>query len=674
MANLFQDNSYNILGLDTSASQKEINKRAKEIINLLRIEEEPNYETDIKLSHVKRTENNVKDALQKLTSPTKRVREYFFWFDVESDKDEKAMSLLKTESYVDAIAIWEEQGSKETANGFVAKKNLAVLTSLLLLTTGQKKYLTQSIGAWKDILQSEKFLPHFEKIYALNDEVGTSKATIHEFVNGAKDELSDLYADVSEKHNDRSYYSLFTQVFAVKGQKIQRDVLSPIYEAIHDVSEKLSGLNISEDNIISDDEIRELKRLTKSLQDNFDKLKELGLYEDSQSKTMRDKAAEALRTVGLDLYNNLNESAKPAALFNIAYKIAGTVGLQNKLKKDIEQLRKNVSNEKFIKPINDLLSDEKYSEALTLIESQKDKYKNDDDLTTYFNTRIQWCVTGIATKDFKECMEQFNNKHFGDAERNMLGLKEFIFSYIGYFDINRSSIDGVLKRIDELTSNPGLINIDNIQAYRNKIIEEAPDSFKEQYEEMILIILVDCSIYANLAVHRKTMKITPPMYTLNGVGTKIYGDTLYLVLLFFPIIPLASYSLKALPNGSIQFYAKKSLSTGKKLWLAAVALIILIIIISAMSGSDSSPSSITGSSSNPASSTSTYGGYNSSQAAYNTCKSEYDSLKSDLDSVEAQMKQYEAYDNTSSYNALVPRQNSLVQQLNTKATECNGLR
>ncbi len=675
MPNLFQDNAYNVLGLDTSASQKDITKRSKEIINLLRIDEEPSYDTDINLIAVNRKENTVKEAVQKLTSPTKRIKEYFFWFDIETDTDEKAVKLLKEQRVDEAIDVWALTAKSETANGFVAKKNLAVLTSLLLLKTGQKKYLTPSIGYWKDILLAEKFWPHFEKLYALNDEIGTSKAALDDFSKHATDILSDFYTDVSEEHKDRGIYSLFSQVFAVKGQKLQENVLSPIYEAIHEASERLRNLNISEDNIISDDEVKTVRQLLRKLQDNFGKLKELGLYNDSQSRGMRDKAAEAIKTVALDIYNNLFESAKPLSLLEAASKIAGTPGTKQNIDKNVNIIKKNISNEKVIIPINDLLEADRFTEALDLIEKEIPKYKSDADLSKFLNTRVAWCVTGIATKDFKECMQQFNNKRFDEASRNMQGLKQFILSYLSYFDISRTSIDGVLNRIDELTSNPGAVNIDNIQAYRDKIIAEAPDSFKEQFEEMILIVLVDCSIYANLAVHRKALKITPPMYTLNGVGTKIYGDTLYFVLLFIPLFPIASYSLKHLPNGSVQFFAKKPLSAGKKWWLAIIGLIVLIIIISAIAGSDSSSGS-TGTSSYPSSSSSSSSvpDTSSSQAAYDTCKSEYDSLKSDLDGVEAQMKQYEAYDNTSGYNALVPRQNSLVQQVNAKASECNGLR
>lgn len=614
MANLFLGNAYNVLGLDTSSSQKEITKRAKDIINLLRIDEHSEYETDLAFAKVKREEDAVKEAVQRLSSPTKRIQEYFFWFDVENDNDEKALKLLQTNDIDGAIRRWESEATKETANGYVAKKNLAVISSLLLFEKGQKKYLTQSIGYWKDLVLSDKFWSHFEKLYALNDEIGTSKNALTDFREKVTNELSDFYTDVSQKHNDNSFYSLFSQVFAVKGQKMQRDVLSPIYEAIHDASEKLENLNISEDNIISDDEIAALKRLTRTLQTNFDKLKELGLYGDSASKTMRDKAAEALRTVALDLYNNLSESAKPVALLNIASKIAGTPATINKINKDVEQLRKNRSNERIIKPINDLLTEEKFDEALQLIERRLKENKSDKDLVEYLSTRMKWCVTGLAAEGYKEMMAKFNAGKYAQAEKGFLGLKEFILSYIHYFDYNKESLDEVLTKIESMTNDANSLNLDSVQTYRNGILEGASETFKDQFEDTLLVFLIDSSIYANLSHHLPAIK------------------------------------------------RKKTIQ--KWVWYIIIGIIILFVI-----GSSNSDSSTSGTPSNSSGSSTSSG-----SSAYSTCSTEYDSLKSQLNTIESQMDGFKANNDTDNFNALVPRQNSLVQQLNSKATECNGLR
>ncbi len=616
MANLFRDNAYNVLGLDISASQKEINKRSKEIVNLLKIDEESTYETDLEVAEAKRTEATVKDAVQKLSSPTKKIQEYFFWFDVENDTDEKALQFLQNGKVNEAIDLWSKDADKETATGFVSKKNLAILYSVLLVHKGLKSHLTQSISCWKDLVLSDKFWTYFEKIYALNDEVGTSDSALKAFRNNVTDVLADFYTDISQSKGDNSYYSLFSQVFAVKGQKMQRDVLSPIYEAINDTSEKLRNLNISEDNIVSPEEVAELKKLTRLLQTNFDKLKELGLYSDSQSKTMRDKAAEALRVVALDLYNNLGESEKPVALLNIASKIAGSTVTINKINKDVETLRQNRSDEKIIKPINELLENEKFAEALDLIEKRLESNKSNKDLNEFLEARLKWAITGVAAKDYRETMSQFNSGQFAKAADNFNGLRAFILSYIQYFNFNHDGLNDVLAEIDQLTGDPKALNLDNVQNYRNKLVKGTEETFKDSFEESLIVFLIDCGIYGNIATHLPAIK----------------------------------------RKNTIKKWA----------WYAVIGVVILIIM--AISGSDDSNSS-TGSSTGSSTSSGS-----SSSSAYNTCSNQYDSLKSQLDSVEATMRRYEANDDADSYNALVPRQNSLVQQVNSKATECNGLR
>ena len=106
-------------------------------------------------------------------------------------------------------------------------------------------------------------------------------------------------------------------------------------------------------------------------------------------------------------------------------------------------------------------------------------------------------------------------------------------------------------------------------------------------------------------------------------------------------------------------------------WAITIGIFIIIGVASSHS-SNSSNSGSGGSGSTGASSSGSSSG-NSSQA-YNDCVTQYNSLKSQLDSVNAQETSYQSSGDTTDYNNLIPQQNSLVQQVNDKATECNGLR
>ena len=111
------------------------------------------------------------------------------------------------------------------------------------------------------------------------------------------------------EQNDNDIMLAFSKSFTAKGERIQKNVLDPVFESIHAASVRLEKLNISEDEQFTADEVDELKELIDGLRRDFMKFQKIGFYDDSQARIMRDRAASAIRTVTLDLYNNLNESS-----------------------------------------------------------------------------------------------------------------------------------------------------------------------------------------------------------------------------------------------------------------------------------------------------------------------------------------------------------------------------
>jgi hypothetical protein len=64
----------------------------------------------------------------------------------------------------------------------------------------------------------------------------------------------------------------------------------------------------------------------------------------------------------------------------------------------------------------------------------------------------------------------------------------------------------------------------------------------------------------------KPIKSAPTLHTINGIGTKIYGDTLYFVFFFIPIIPLARYNCEETLRG-YSFYGELKFHLWQKIWL-----------------------------------------------------------------------------------------------------------
>lgn len=607
MSKLFSENAYSILGLDTSASQKDITKRSKDILQQLFMDETPEYATDISsINKSVRTEASVNDAVRRLGAPVKRIHEYFFWFEVENDDDEKSLELLRDDQYDEALERWQNRSEKS----YTAKRNLAIASSLLLNKTGYKKHLKLSVDAWKEVVGSDKFWSHFEKVYALNDEIGTSSTALSEFRQKVTDYLSDFYTDVSRTKKDNSIFAAFSTSFGVKGQKVQNEVLAPIFDQINSSAEQLRSLDASADGKLSSQESMTIKRLAKKIQDLFQEIKDLGLYDDSQSKVMRDKAADALNIVGVDLFNNLDEDDKAIALIKLAKSFAAGPAVISKINKNSDYIREVTSHNKIITPINELIDNKDYDEALVLLDKAQKSHKNDKTLQQYFTMRIRWCVTAVADRDFEEAQRLLKVERYEDAEAKFKEVYEFIYSYVVDFDINVESLDNVLntlwRKLENLDSN----SVTDAENYRTQIIENSNYDKEASFERPVIALLMNSAIYQRMAQQIPEIK---RKNKANGVKKVVWN----LVI-----------------------------------WGAIIGFIA--IVSSNNSGSDS--------------------GSSSSSSAWQTCSDEYDSLKSDLASVESQMDSYNTTGNTSAYNNLVPEQNSLVQQVNDKATECNGLR
>lgn len=345
MSSTLKNNAYHILGLDTSASEKDISKRSKEIINRLKADDSPHYDLDIDLFENFRTENTVKDALQRLQAPKKRIREYFFWFQIADGIDEQALDFLKKRDYANAIRIWRDASKGESKKSFFCKKNLAILCCLLLFAEDNREYLILSLLAWNILIDSDKFWTSFSKVYKLHDEQTASADIISDFKKHVIAYLSDIYTELHHIHQNNDYINEFQKVFSVKGEKIEKNVLNPAYKVINQAVEGLEKMEVSKDGIFDKEESKTIKGLVAIIQQELNKLIDIGLYGDSQTKIMRDRSAMALRSIALDVHNNLSELDKSRGLHEVAIKIAGTESLKNKLREELEQIQNNIADD-----------------------------------------------------------------------------------------------------------------------------------------------------------------------------------------------------------------------------------------------------------------------------------------------------------------------------------------
>lgn len=499
MSDAILNSSYNILGLDNTSSEKEILRRSKEISNLIKIDETPNFDIDIGNVKSLRTEQNVKEALQHLSEPKKRVKEYFFWFDIQDSTDEDAVSNVRDENYSHAIKVWKEGIEKDNSKGIFYKKNLAILYILLLSIEEQdENYVKESLDLWGELIKSEKFWENYIKFYKLKDHLNTSTSILDDFKKQVSRYLSDIYTELSQK-SKKNYLSEFTKVFGVKGERLEKSILNPIYNNINDAVEELESMKISEDGLVDEEEMIKVKNLIKKFQDELNKIVELGLYDDSQTKLIRDRAANAIRKVVLDIYNNLRETDKSIALLNIALKICGTDSLVHKLEQEIKTLEKNKKDDEVVQPVLDLMKEEKYEEALQLIERDEKEYSGNKDLQEFYTNHKKLCVSVVASKKYQQAHEKFNNKEFDEAKVIFNEIIDLLNENIDLFNFDKKGLNDFIDGIKERLKGVNATNLNEADDMREEIRKMANEKFKDQYESSVLIFWIDSYIYSILA-------------------------------------------------------------------------------------------------------------------------------------------------------------------------------
>lgn len=513
MSNLLKNNAYHILGLDTSAVQRDVQKRAKEIVKFLQIDDTPEYDLDLGVFDSFRTEDAVKEAVQKLTSPKKQIKDYFFWFHIADEVDQQAVGILRKKDPEGAIRVWEHNAEGDSTKAMFYKKNLALLYCILLFKEDNKRYLRESLKIWHELVNSSKFWSAFTKVYKHNDELNTDQEIISDFHKHAPSFLSDLYTEISHAREDGAYVAEFTKVFNLRGEKTEKVVMAPIFHEITEAVEKLEAMKVSEDGDLDKEEAAEIKKHIGKIQECCNKLIDLGLYDDSQSKTIRDRAAAAIRSIVLDIHNNLDDMPKAEQLLRIAMQFVGTSGMENKLKQDLDQFEKNKKFLSATAPIMALMNDKKFDEAIALINQKKTESK-DPEFKVAMDNKKKEAVTMYSVIEFVEAKKLFDAEKYDDASPRLQKSASIVYDNIEIFDVDKGVIDSWLELIKNNVKILTAENASEVDEVHNKMLKKIDEAFDERWEQMAIKILINSYYYVGLGEVIKKKKSSNVVSTI----------------------------------------------------------------------------------------------------------------------------------------------------------------
>lgn len=324
-------NSFNILGLSSSAALKEIRKRSQQLLQLAKIEEIQEFNADI--GHVRefRSENEIKLALERISGIKERLREIFFWFDDHNIENQKSIVLISQGNYQEAIDILDKTNAAKI--DWLEHKNLALALMFQAFASSDLNSFYRSLELWKQIAESEDFWKFYEKHYLLHDELGTSSSLFEEFRGSIYESLSEkavsFYQQTKNPESIGLYYSTFGQI----GKFIDADVLQPIILKIKKELEDLVALGNDLQACALGEFLKSppmkldtkdfppppemtgtvvcratqeslIKRGIKRVHRHFLDLDKFELSDYSPLAVLRNNSAEKLRSISVDIYNS----------------------------------------------------------------------------------------------------------------------------------------------------------------------------------------------------------------------------------------------------------------------------------------------------------------------------------------------------------------------------------
>jgi len=277
----------------------------------------------------------------------------------------------------------------------------------------------------------------------------------------------------------------------LRGEKTEKLVMAPIFHEITEAVEQLEAMNVSEDGVFDAEEAAAIKKYLGKIQDCCNKLIDLGLYDDSQSKAIRDRAAAAIRSIVLDIHNNLDDLPKAEQLLKIAMQFVGTSSMEHKLKQDLNTFKQNKKDMAKIAPILELMNEKKFTEAIDLIEKTKEAHKDDKQFIDAMDAKKKEAITLYAVMEYIEAKQAMEAKNWDKSIPLFEKSASLVYENIDLFDVNKEIIDSWLETIKSNVKIMASDNADQVDEVHNKMLKQIDDAFEEKFEQIAIKVLIN---------------------------------------------------------------------------------------------------------------------------------------------------------------------------------------
>ncbi len=529
--NKYQNNAFRVLGLMPNTDGKGILSRANEIKVKSSVGMDVSYDYDFPwMGPVDRSEENINNAVQRLENPVSRLQEEIAWFWFNTDNDKAAMALLTKGDKQGANNLWKADDISAKHNRFILVHSIVIgLEATIVYSTSEKVIRCSSCD-------QEYHNENYVYCVKCGDELilvpkeGFKRLSDNHWKNW--DFAMDLMLSINQS--------------------------SDFWKTVHERARNLADARLNNAKVESMHE----KFVADFLNINFSLIKSSLISKDYKRVKVHSSLISN-RTFPIDV---LREG------FN-----------------DILKVRNNQIREAAEKYLNLLRKDDvsPYPNAIYTLSNQLLKETADALYECNLVDNHSISEASLAKDQLAQTMRNFSialNKapNNDDAHALLLINKALAIASSEYIkqgfekdrDVFKKNLlykssdkeqEVIVNRIMREIENG---NSDQAMVVLNEYLDDkdTSESIKNTLKE------IKDSLEERIKKQGKPIKSAPNLSTTNGFGSRIYGDTLYLVFLFIPIVPIRRYTLELVSNGSYRFFGEIELHKWQKVWQWGMAL------------------------------------------------------------------------------------------------------
>jgi hypothetical protein len=375
---LFRTNAFRITGLVVDATNREISKHVAKLKLMAELGQSQGANTPAFAINPPPTVDDIRDAIQKLNDPERRVIDELFWFWPEqfgqSQSDGAIQALTRGDSR-SALAFWVERG-KNTGDGVVARHNLAIYWHLMAMEwehrslngdntdSGHREiedYWRKAFIYWEPLATEDDFWEKIVIRIRQLDDAGLDtgfarrmRSTLPEALDKINAELALTHAQKGNLAHARLHIQLMRETHQGLDdvEKTSQLVLSPAKTRLRQLVQqaKRAGEETPE---TADKAARNLLEQAKPLLDLFD------LFHGQNSQTrndLYDEVAEACVSCAVDHQKKTGDDLTFVYLLEQILPLAASSEARQRINKNIAIGEGNLAHAK-LRPIYDNLNE-----------------------------------------------------------------------------------------------------------------------------------------------------------------------------------------------------------------------------------------------------------------------------------------------------------------------------